>query len=298
MKTPVVILALLLGSVVSLTAQLTVPFTAREGYGPASKLNTGVTDVRFRGAGIIAYSYDAGLFTLNVGLNLDNGKSEVWGYLFTARTPGGQDTSLLHLMYKPVIGGIMVLPIPVNIPVPDTMFQSASLDTVWLNSNTVIERLNTNLTFQAYRKKNPDSLYAQYAFVSDTPLEQPQWVVTVSGEGYPSLTCFVNAITGNVLCAGLPTTVNEAIVTSLRSGKVWPLPARDELYISLDNPSIDRSGSFTIYNEAGSKLRDYAVRPPADSPAVLSLEGLPDGFYLLRYGTNRTTLTFPVIISR
>lgn len=300
MKTPAAVLVLLLGSALSLCAQLTVPFTAKDGYEAASKQNKNFTDVTFKGSGIVSYKYDAGILTLNVGLNLGNGMSEVWGYLFTAKTPDGKDTSLLHLMYKPIIGEIAPLPIPVDVPLPEEFFQSANLGDTWLNSNAVVDRLKTNATFQDYRQKNPDSLYAQYSFVFNAPLEQqPQWMVTMTGEGYPSLACFVNAITGDVLCTGLPTGVREEMTASLRSGKVWPLPARDELYISIDNSSVGSGGTFTLYNEAGLKLREYpAVVALADSPAILSLEGLQNGLYLLRYNAAQTTLTFPVIISR
>lgn len=299
MKTPAVVLGLLLGSAVSLFSQLTVPFTAKDGYEPASKQNKNFTDVTFKGTGIVAYKYDAGILTLNVGLNLDNGTSDVWGYLFTAKTAAGKDTSLLHLMYKPIIGGIAPLPIPVDVPLPDEFFQSENLDDTWLNSNAVVDRLKTNATFQAYRQKNPDSLYAQYSFVFKIPEEQqPQWMVTMTGEGYPSLTCFVNAVTGNVLCAEMPTGVREEMTTSLHRGKIWPLPAREELYVSIDDKSVGSDGTFTLYNEAGLKLRSYSDISLAASPAVLPLEGLPNGFYLLRYSTAQTTLTFPVIISR
>jgi hypothetical protein len=298
MKTPAVVLVLLLGSALSLFSQLTVPFTAKDGYEPASKQNQNFTDVTFKGAGIVAYKYDAGILTLNVGMNLNNGTSDVWAYLFTAKTAGGRDTTLLHLMYKPIIGGIAPLPIPVDVPLSDEFLQSGTLGTTWLNSNTVADRLKTNATFQAYRQKNPDSLYAQYAFVFTPPSEESQWMVTVTGIDYPSLTCFVNATTGEVFCTGLPTGVREDMTASLHRGKVWPLPARDELYITVDDQVVQPDGVFTLYNEAGLKVRDYSDISLTHSPAALPLEGLSNGFYLLRYSTTRTTLTFPVIISR
>lgn len=296
MKTRIVALTILTWlAVLPLSAQFVVPFTAQEGYTAAAKLPTNVTDLSFHGA----FTFHADATIIKLGMNISTGKSEAWAYIFKAKS-AGKDTTFLYLMTKTILGTFTPFPIPSEISLPDSMLLMPEITGTWLNSDKVAQKLNEDPLIKEYRKNNPDSLYAQSVGLLKTPLGQAQWVATFTDEDTPPLTCIVDAVSGAVVCAGLPTSVNESIYASLQQGSVWPLPARDVVFLQLAPALYSNNASLELFDANGVKVRSFANELPAqiDTPLPLSIEGLTNGLYLLQYRSQEKVATFPVVISR
>lgn len=297
MNTRIVVLLIITWLAASpLTAQFVVPFTAQEGYTAAAKLPTNITDLTFHSA--LTFHADATIIKL--GMNLNTGKSEAWAYLFKAKSAGGKDTTFLYLMTKTILGTFTPVPIPSDISLPDSLLLMPAITGTWLNSDKIAQKLNEDALVKEYRKKNPDSLYAQSVGLLKTPLGEAQWIATFTDEDTAPLTCIVDAASGVVLCAGLPTPVNESIYASLQQGSVWPLPARDMVFLQLAPALYSHNASLELFDAKGVAVRSFSHQLPSqvDAPLPLSVEGLANGFYLLQYRSQDKVATFPVVISR
>lgn len=280
----------------ALYAQFTVPFTAQEGYTAAAKLPTGVSDLSLHAATI----FHVNATVLELGMNLSSGKSEAWAYLFRARNSAGKDTTLVYLMTKTILGTFTSIPLPADIDLPDSLSLMPAITGSWLNSDALATKLNANAMIQEYRQENPDSLYAQSATLVSTPLEQAYWIVTLTDEDSAPLTCIADATTGVVECASLPTSVGESLYASRQQGSVWPLPARDMVFLQLAPSLRSNNASLELFDTRGVKIRTFShgLAAQLDEPVALSVEGLANGLYLLQYRSPEKAAIFPVVISR
>lgn len=214
---------------------------------------------------------------INVKFNMDNGKSDMWIYVFKE----GNDTTKLNaqLVLETIFGRQSI-----NVPLEDieaTDYSLAStLDGVnFTDSDEVTEIIKENENFaDFYNKNNPLDQFS-VALFSSLDLEgltnnEPYWGFVMS-KGTNFKLCGVHAVDNTVFCS--PDIVNVVELEEANRMSAYPNPAED--VIEIENFPI--KGNFKIYDVYGRSIDGvpYFIK---SNGITLKIQNLTSGIYYLR----------------
>jgi len=229
--------------------------------------------------------------TIDVGMNLTDGKSSAWAYLFHSAS---KDTILISPFIR-LLGSCTAIDIPAGTAPGDFGpgdLGLGQLPATYLQGTALLTALGKDGDYDAYHKANPDSL-PQFTVLStavdaifDFPAGTPFWTISWQGagqQGEGGLTCFVHAETGQTICIGLPTSVQEELFTA--GVTVMPNPVRDVMTVSIPLEWTGRSVTMDIVDQVGTVVSTSTFT--ASAPMLIaSTSTLASGPYIIRLRQN------------
>lgn len=244
--------------------------------------------------------------------NLDNGKANLWGYVFHSEAK--KETRIIGVInlvfsYQAIDLGGFPFPIVISNTALDT-------ESPYSNSDAFVARLKTNEVFLKYRSDLPgakadlisygellpgDSLPIPGGF----PLNESTWSISFIGAGDSSMTCFVTAKTGQTFCrrrTGISSVDVPATPTAIASIAIGPNPASGLVRVSIDLPNgMSTTGmTLALFDETGRQLIDLSDRLSAGAGGVFLLDTrtLASGVYYVHARGNGWTGTTGLVIER
>ncbi|HYF03330.1 MAG TPA: T9SS type A sorting domain-containing protein [Patescibacteria group bacterium] len=315
----VLILIVLIGSAISVSAQLTTPYTPRTTQALTALRNRaiqdGYTNPQISGIATMKGNFPVGSFTINNSFDLgsetgndnDRGKSEFWGYL--VRSTAKPDSLKAYVVVQVPILGFQVFDAPAGIDLnslPGDFSQNLPSNSngtpAWMNTDSLVLRLRTNSTFQQYRQQRPDASPDYVALgLSKLPTPMfsagsPLWSVTFTGSSTAEfLSCSVHALDGRVECISGATSVEEFPFKN--SLALMPNPARNSVSISIPLEVYSPDAKIEIFNTLGTKLFTFPMSGVGpDHAIVLPVVNYPTGMYFIRCTSGAKILTEALII--
>lgn len=236
--------------------------------------------------------------TISVGMNMANGKSEIWVYVCKAfDTDAQKDTTKFVIVGNTLLGltdiGSLIggnLPISVSdLPfIPDS-----TLPANWMNSDVLVNRLKTNDAYKAFAAANPDSIPQFVALFNDnTPLppllsNEPSqkntvWYLQFTGAKQTAMTCKVNAINGEVNCFSFSPNSVEETDSQVRV-MLYPNPTFGQVIVQLPE-TFQHAKMFTVYSLDGKVVATVSSDSYGQfhNERILQLQSIQSGTYLLR----------------
>jgi len=225
-----IICCLIIGSTFSATAQFTQPYLVKEALPNVKKAATDSGWVNPVITAIATIGDTTGLgqagALLGGGFDLKSGRSTLWVYIVSITDgTGNPGTKLLAYIKVPILG-FQQVPLPADAVPGDIPFQpqdSVPTSTM-LNSDAIATKINANESYQQFSKNNPKAK-AAFIVLFTSPFDIPEtpftagtalWNFNFSDQSdslAPSMTCFVNAKSGESFCfeTGEIVSVNEDI---------------------------------------------------------------------------------------
>ncbi len=215
--------------------------------------------------------------TITVNFNMENGKSDMWVYIFKEKN----DTTKIkaQLILETILGRQNV-----NVPIEDieaTDYSLANnLDLVnYADSDEITNIIKENKDFADYYDKNKPLDQLSVALFSSLDLEglinnEPYWGFVMSKDENFKL-CGVHAIDKTVFCS--PDIVNVIEIKEANRMSAYPNPAED--IIEVENFPIN--GNFNIYDVYGRKI-DNVPYNLKQNGITLKIQNLTSGVYYLR----------------
>lgn len=292
MKVVFSLLAFLLVAPPTAFSQLVAPYLPKDCQASATTAATKIAaDAQMIGVATFKASVPIATTTIDVGMNLTNGKSSAWAYLFHSAS---KDTILLSPFIR-LLGSCTAIDLPAGSipggfgpgdlglnPVPANYLQGTAL----------LAALAKDGDYDTYHKANPDSmpqftvLSSAVTAVLDFPAGTPFWTISWQGSGQQGeggLTCFVHAESGQTICVGLPTSVQEELFTA--GVTVMPNPVHDVMTVSLPLEWTGHTVSMEIVDQVGSVVSASSFNAAAPM-LITSTSTLSNGSYIIRLRSN------------
>lgn len=248
-------------------------------------------DVELIGIATFKASVPVATTTIDVGMNLTDGKSAAWAYLFHSAS---QDTILISPFIR-LLGSCTAIDLPAGTTpggIGPGDLGLNPLPTTYLQGTALLTALGKDGDYDTYHKANPDSL-PQFTVLStavdavfDFPAGTPFWTISWQGagqQGEGGLTCFVHAETGQTMCVGLPTSVQEELFAA--GVTVMPNPVHDVMTVSIPMEWTGRSVNMDIVDQVGTVVSSATFT--ASAPMLIaSTSTLANGSYIIRLRQN------------
>jgi hypothetical protein len=245
--------------------------------------------------------------------NLDNGKSQIWGYVFYS--PSTQQTTSI------AVAKIVIQFVPQDLGniFPFTLStQAVDVSQPYSNSDKLVERLKTDTAFQRYRTElkdaSPDFVsYGQSIIPTGVPLpdnfptDQPVWTVSFVGGGDSTMTCFVGAKTGVTICQRiqLPTlsVPQNGTVQGTAALTVTPNPVTGMTRVRIALPEgvhFASGAGLALYNATGAKVLDLTGSLVSNDLQFAEFDSrtLPAGIYYCRAIGSNWNGTVGVVVEK
>lgn len=215
--------------------------------------------------------------TINVSFNMENGKSDMWVYVFKE----GTDTTKLNAqLILETIFDRQNINVPLEEIEATDYSLSSSLDGVnYMDSDSVLKIIKENENFADFYDKNKPLEQFSVALFSSLDLEglannQPYWGFVMSkGENFKL--CGVHAVDNTVFCS--PDIVNIIEIEEANRMSAYPNPGED--VIEIENFPIN--GNFKIYDVYGRAI-DNVQYNLKQNGITLQIQNLTSGVYYLR----------------
>lgn len=249
----------------------------------------------------VAVQIPFGGTSLSIGIDLTNGRSEMWAYsLYSPQL----DSSVLIPMVRLFTCSDLRTLFPGELPAPDELDATTPLPATYLQGTDLISALNGNSTYAQYRASFPDSIPAAVVLantpeeVGTYPAGTPFWILLFAGEtAAENMTCLVHATDGFVECIRIPvSTVNEITGTSLQV-TVAPNPASDVALVSIPTEWSGRRVDLVVVDAAGREVSSYSVVASAPQ-LLLPVQKLVSGSYSIRVQSRNEVLRAPFHVVR
>lgn len=219
--------------------------------------------------------------------DLDKGVSTVWAYMYRSGDSLKAYGSIKLFVHFPQEIPVENLPVPniPEIPIPEGC----------INSNELMNVLNQDVEFKAFRDMNSDiqlNLLALGINELDPLFEinKPYWTGVFSSQQGGSMTCFVHALTKESTCFSL-TSVEDNINVDIT---IRPNPVKDKLYIDLPSDISGVNVNIELYDNIGNIVySNISIIAPS---IILDTKSFADGTYFLRIYSGKASYTSPLII--
>lgn len=214
---------------------------------------------------------------IKVSFNIENGKSDMWIYVFKE----GNDTTKLNAqLVLETIFGKQGINVPLEQIEATDYSLSGTLDGLkYTDSDEILKIIKENKNFaDFYNKNNPLDQFS-VALFSSLDLEgltnnEPYWGFIMSkGENFKL--CGVHAIDKTVFCS--PDIVNVIEIKEANRMSAYPNPAED--VIEIENFPI--SGNFSIFDMYGRQIDNVPYHIKSNG-ITLKIHHLNSGVYYLR----------------
>jgi len=215
--------------------------------------------------------------TITVNFNMENGKSDMWVYVFKENN----DTTKIsaQLVLETIFGRQNL-----NVPLEDIQATDYSLannlDLVnYADSDEILKIIKENKDFADYYVKNKPLDQLSVALFSSLDNEvllnnEPFWgFIMAKGDNFKL--CGVHAVDKTVFCT--PDIVNVIEIKEANRMSAYPNPAED--IIEIENFTIN--GNFNIYDVYGRKI-DNVPYNLKQNGITLKIQNLTSGVYYLR----------------
>lgn len=296
---PILLGAAVIASTSAFAQGLTVPYLAKEKVAVATaaakdSIGNDAVLVGIATAGVI----DLGTFGQYDGFNIEDGKSNAWGYQFL--TPSGDDgvgVGVIQFLIADYIMGERGNDFGLEV-------RTLDLSGAYSNSDAFVIRLKQNSTFNDYMSDYPDAVPEGIVLTwqpdgegflpEEFPLDKPIWGIYFNTNAPTpddsTMACYVASGTGESYCirAEVSSVEGEDAAAGAVRLTVAPNPAREAgtatLHIgSQKNASVQEVG---LYDIVGRKVMDLTTTLVPDGvggkKAVFGLGGLPAGSYVCR----------------
>ena len=247
------------------------------------------------------------------GLNLETGRSTVWGYLF--RTDDSTDYIGIIIL-KNVSGASMI------IGSRDFEFDSEvqgrrlKLDEVYSRSDAMVDRLRTDLDYIAFTGEYPafELRETMLSWLPERPRSVPEsfpigvpvWQVDLMSDGFDSeeMTCFVSTGNGETIC------LRESSGVENRAGGAGTLSATPNIASNGEPIRVTLSASegampdrIGLLDVAGAEVLDLSAQigstiSGAEFEIFVPTAALPSGTYFLHATRNGATTMREIRIVR
>lgn len=305
----VILVCLAFGISSSASAQFTQPYLVKEALPNVKKvasdsgwINPTITAIATIGdtAGL---GESGGLLGGVLGgvFDLKTGRSPLWIYVVSVTDASGNPQTKILAFVKVPFLGLQQFPIPSD-AAPDDI-GSISQDSLpvskMLNSDAIINALNTNKLYQDFSKVNPK---AKSSFIALFPFPfpilgssftegSPLWSFNFEDDSdslSPTMSCFVHAVTGETFCfdPGTFVSVNDEI-SQESSLRILSHPIASGMYGVLTFPLISENAQIEIMDLFGRSVCSFSqiqtgttsITLPQLLPGVYNARLVQEGTY-------------------
>ncbi|MBX3042646.1 MAG: T9SS type A sorting domain-containing protein [Candidatus Kapabacteria bacterium] len=279
-KLIILLTVLLLLTAVDSNAQLLTKFKAKAGYAKAidfgkSTLNMANPKIQFMGT--FNQSIDFNGFDVTIEIDMNNGSATGWAYVLV---DGDSESSSAVFIVKPIIGDFLTFEIP-GLSLDDFDIELGDGVTIddynWMDSDAMMTRLNTNSDFaDFYSQYQPFEQIFVVLFVGLNPLNmevEPLWAISMT-KGDIFRNCAVQAVTGDVFCSEILTSVKDLISNNI---EIYPNPTDD--FLIFNNTEFGENTLITVFDLFGRELIRHNAISGANSVDVSKLN---PGVYTIR----------------
>ena len=293
-----IICCLVFGTTMNAFAQFTQPYLVKEALPNVKKAATDSGWVNPVITAIATIGDTTGLgqagALLGGGFDLKSGRSTLWVYIVSITDgTGNPGTKLLAYIKVPILG-FQQVPLPADAVPGDIPFQpqdSVPVSTI-LNSDAIATKINANETYQKFSKDNPKAK-SSFIVLFTSPFDIPETPFTAgtalwnfnfadqSDSLAPSMSCFVNARSGETICfeSGEVVSVNEEIPASITMELIQhPIPHGMQGQLKL--PNDGNLTNIQIIDMFGRTV--YAFDQVQNNVTTLRLPQLLPGVYIAR----------------
>lgn len=300
----VILSCLLFGITSNVSAQFTQPYLVKEALPNVKKAATDSGWVNPTITAIATIGDTTGLgqagALLGGGFDLKSGRSTLWVYIVSIIDGTGNPATKLLAYIKVPILGFQQVPLPADAVPGDIPFQPQdSIPTSsMLNSDAIATKINANETYQKFSKDNPKAK-SSFIVLFTSPFDIPETPFSVgtslwnfnfadqSDSLAPSMSCFVNAKSGETFCfeAEAPVSVNEEI-TEESSLHLLNHPIAHGMNGMLTFPVISGNAHIGIIDLFGRTVYSFDQLQPGTSS--ITLPQLLPGVYVARLNQEGT----------
>lgn len=300
----VILSCLLFGITSNASAQLTQPYLVKEALPNVKKVASDSGWINPSISAIATIGDTAGLGEtgglLGGVFDLKTGRSPVWIYVVSITDANGNPQSKILTFVKVPFLGLQQFPIPAD-AAPDELgsFSQDSLPvSKMLNSDAIINALNTNKLYQDFSKVNPK---AKSSFISLFPFPfpilgssftegSPLWSFNFEDDSdslSPTMSCFVHAVTGETFCFDSATfvSVNDEI-SQESSLRILSHPIAHGMNGILTFPVISGNAQIEIMDLFGRTVCSFGHIQTSTSS--ITLPQLLPGVYVARLNQEGT----------
>lgn len=288
-----IILFLLVGAFTQSNSQIFTKFKASEGLSKATQTakDSGMVNAELVAIFTAAGQYNTGQMNLSLEYDKSKGTSSAWIYVF--RAPA--DTTKLRAFAVAKVFIFLSIELPLNqfgnIPITPEKPISGN----WIDSDVLMSNLNKNSEYSGFLASHPNTQLAMLGLAVNT--QNPLLDMNVSYWGgmfrdtstSASITCFVQAVSGEVNCISFTGVEDKFDNGNLIS--VYPNPAADMAFVRISEVFADRLKSAAIYDINGNMVIDFTQNILKTGLGNISLPvgSLVPGTYFIKISTDNLT---------
>lgn len=300
----VILSCLLFGITSNVSAQFTQPYLVKEALPNVKKAATDSGWVNPTITAIATIGDTTGFgqagALLGGGFDLKSGRSTLWVYIVSIIDGTGNTATKLLAYIKVPILGFQQVPLPADAIPGDIPFQPQdSIPTSsMLNSDAIATKINANETYQKFSKDNPKAK-SSFIVLFTSPFDIPEtpfsagtslWNFNFADQSdslAPSMSCFVNAKSGETICfeAEAPVSVNNEI-TEESSLHILNHPIAHGMNGILTFPVISGNANIGIIDLFGRTVYSFDQLQPGTSS--ITFPQLLPGVYVARLNQEGT----------
>ncbi len=264
------------------------PFTAKEAINEVftRAKSEGINEPVLVGIGIAPGEYVIpGFGALKSELDMTNGQASIWLYMIAEKT---DITNTINIGVIKFFNGFLSMKIDIDLSsIPINYINPIVIN--WIDTDVLCQKLNSNSIFSGFVKDDQaifDFVTLDYQDAGELDgmgdlKVGAYWLLSCSKENGESVMCYTNALTGATTCFNLTDVEDE---TSENSFKVFPNPAKDNLYIENLNLSENIFDKVYIIDSNGyiidkCNLTDQNIN-------TVNIQNLPNGTYTILIGNS------------
>lgn len=249
-------------------------FTSKEGYQVAfdyAKNTLGFDDPEPLAIATTSTEVEILGTKYSVGLDISDGKSEGWSYIFISR----KSNITVAVGVAKFLGNLQAQDITNQATdfIPDT--SSSELNELCIDSDVLTSSISANANYQTFIAANPDAVPNAVVLMNNYTIpdylqDYPYWIVRFDKPD--TFACITDALTEETVCMDVPTSVETIEPVS---NTFSPNPATNSIKLNLEKtPS-----TISIINMSGDKV--YS----SDSKQIYNIDitNLSSGVYMLVY---------------
>ncbi|OGU18087.1 MAG: hypothetical protein A2X61_02985 [Ignavibacteria bacterium GWB2_35_12] len=202
---------------------------------------------------------------ISLEFNINIGVANAWLYFFRSADDHNTKKSVAVSRQMNIF---IPIPLPNNqyFDSLDNEFDLAfSLNDVpWMDSDSIIVYLRNYQVYLDFINNHSNSSVSYvYLMKPDHDPGKPDntyWLIMINASD-TSLGCFVNALTGEVMCQEIPISSVEENEIGNYELSIYPNPAKDNLFITLPDRLSTINNELQIFDSEGKLIYSFAVKP-------------------------------------
>jgi hypothetical protein len=289
-------------------AQFAQPYLMNEGIAAAKKVaaDSGWKSPKMVSIVTLGDTTGLGQIVSLIGgvYDIKTGKSPIWIYVVSALDKSDSVITKLIAFIKVPILGFQQFPIPDGAGPGDIPFvPQDTIPSNVLNSDIIATKLKADMGFKTYNAKYPTAK-PPFIVVFTSPFElpgvnfpagTPMWLFNFADTKTqePVYDCYVNAITGEVICQA-PLSMNETVIAQ-EELHVSPNPVANGNSAQLNIPAsmFDPHATISIVNILGETV--FTFNSLLNIGEKLQLPQFSPGSYFVRYTTQTGYVHTPFV---